>query len=302
LSPDRSSGELLRRHPGQPAAPLHPLAFPPLLKRIISTLGLWAIVLALLYFFQDDGAVWIVTVITVLTLREFYSLLKHMGYDPFDKLGMLLGAAVVLAPFYLGRYGIQTADLVAVAVIVCSVRILGERGAENRVETLAASLFGIVYVAVMLQYFVRIIMLHNPRPGSGIALFIWVIAVSKFCDVGALLSGMAFGRHKMAPVISPKKTWEGAVGGLLVSGLVGASIAAGARDYFPAGLTPLRAGLIAVPLAALAIVADLVESIIKRRATIKDSGATIPGIGGMFDVTDSLILTAPAAYLVFSLV
>ncbi len=273
-----------------------------MLKRTLSTLGLWTIVLALLHFFRDHGAVWIVTVITVLTLREFYSLLKHMGYDPFDKLGMLLGAAVVLAPFYLGRYGIETADLVAVAVIVCSVRILGERGAQNRVETLAASLFGIIYVPVMLHYFVRIIMLDKPRPETGIAVFIWVIAVSKFCDVGALLSGMAFGRNKMAPVISPKKTWEGAIGGLAISGLVGAGLAYLARDYLPANFTPLIAGLVAVPLAALAIVADLVESIIKRRATIKDSGATIPGIGGMFDVTDSLILTAPAAYLVFSLV
>jgi phosphatidate cytidylyltransferase len=154
----------------------------------------------------------------------------------------------------------------------------------------------------MLQYFVRIIMLHNPRPGTGIALFIWVIAVSKFCDVGALLSGMAFGKHKMAPIISPKKTWEGAVGGLVISGLVGASIAYGARSYMPAGFTALVAGAVAMPLAALAIVADLVESIIKRRATIKDSGTTIPGIGGMFDLTDSMILTAPAAYLVFNLI
>jgi phosphatidate cytidylyltransferase len=112
---------------------------------------------------------------------------------------------------------------------------------------------------------------------------------------------MAFGRTKMAPVISPKKTWEGAIGGLIISSLVGAGIAYGARNYLPLGFTPLKAALVALPLAVLAIVADLVESIIKRRATIKDSGATIPGIGGMFDVTDSLILTAPASYFVFSL-
>ncbi|MFT3781861.1 MAG: phosphatidate cytidylyltransferase [Nibricoccus sp.] len=270
-----------------------------MLKRTLSTIGLWLIIFSLLYFFAANGAVWIVAVITVLTLHEFYGLMKHMGYDPFDKLGMTLGAAVILAPFYLSKYGIHTIDLVAFAVIVFSIRILGERKPESRVETLAASVFGLIYVPVMLQYFVRIISFSVPHHNTGLALFLWVIAVSKFCDVGALLIGTAIGKHRMAPVISPKKSWEGAIGGLAVSAMVGAGIAYWARDYMPPHLTPLIAALIAVPIAALGIVADLIESIIKRRATIKDSGATIPGIGGMFDVTDSLILTAPAAYFAF---
>jgi phosphatidate cytidylyltransferase len=271
-----------------------------LLKRTLSTIGLWLIIFGLLYFFAAHGAVWIVAFITVFTLHEFYGLLKHMGYDPFDKLGMSLGAAVILAPFYLSKYGVQTMDLLAFAVIAFSIRILGERNPQSRVETLAASLFGIIYVPMMLQYLVRIILIHGPREQSGVVLFLWVIAVSKFCDVGALLIGTAIGKHRMAPVISPKKSWEGAAGGLLVSALVGAGIVACTRSYMPAGFTPLVASLVALPIAALGIVADLIESIIKRRATIKDSGATIPGIGGMFDVTDSLILTAPAAFFAFS--
>ncbi|MFT3866878.1 MAG: phosphatidate cytidylyltransferase [Nibricoccus sp.] len=272
-----------------------------MLKRTFSTVALWLIIFGLLYYFGADGAVWIVALITVLTLREFYGLMKHMGYDPFDKLGMTLGATVILAPFYLSNYGVQihTVDLVAFAVIAFSVRILGERQPASRVETLAASLFGLIYVPMMLQYLVRILAITAPHKNTGVVLFLWVIAVSKFCDVGALLVGTAIGKHRMAPVISPKKSWEGAVGGLVVSALVGAGIAYWAHDYVPVHLTPLVAALIAVPIAALGIVADLVESIIKRRATIKDSGATIPGIGGMFDVTDSLILTAPAAYLAF---
>ena len=270
-----------------------------MLQRTLSTIALWLIVLSLLYFFGTDGAVWIVAGITVLTLREFYGLLKHMGYDPFDKLGMTLGAAVNLAPYYLSKYGVQTIDLVAFAVIAFSIRILAERTAQSRVETLAASLFGLIYVPVMLQYFVRIVTTHTPHEHTGLVLFLWVIAESKFCAVGALLTGLTIGKHKMAPVISPKKSWEGAVGGLLVSALVGAGLAACTRAYLPTNFTPLIAGLIALPLGALGIVADLIESIIKRRATIKDSGATIPGIGGMFDGTDSLILTAPAAFLAF---
>lgn len=274
---------------------------PPLLKRTLSTVALWVIILGLLYFFNDAGAVWIVAAIAALTLHEFYSLLKHMGYAPFNKLGITLGVTAILGPFYLARYGIETTDIVALAVVAFSARILGERHPQNRVETLAGSLFGIIYVAVMLQYFVRIVMLHTPNQHTGVVCFLWLIAVSKFCDVGALLTGMAIGKHRMAPEISPKKTWEGAAGGLAVSALVGALIAYLARDYLPVAFTPLKAAVVAVPIAVLAIIADLVESIIKRRATIKDSGAAIPGIGGIFDVTDSLILTAPAGYVVFSL-
>ncbi len=273
-------------------------------KRIFSTLALWTIVLGLLHFFGAAGAVWIVAAITVLTLWEFFSLLKHMGYDPFDKLGMSRGAAFILVPFYGPRLGLplDNFDLLAFSVIAFSVRILGERQPQARVETLAASLFGIVYVPVMLQYFVRLIEIPGPKDHTGLVFFIWIIAVSKFTDVGALLSGMAFGRHKMAPVISPKKTWEGAVGGVLSSAGVGAGIAALAGNSLPAAFTPWIAAALALPIAALAIVADLVESIIKRRAAIKDSGATIPGIGGMFDVTDSLILTAPLGYTLIRLV
>ena len=88
-----------------------------MLKRIVSTLGLWTLLLVLLYFFGATGAIWTITAIAVLTLREFYSLMKHMGYDPFDKLATFLGAAVVLGPYYLARYHVQTVDLIAFAVV-----------------------------------------------------------------------------------------------------------------------------------------------------------------------------------------
>ncbi|MBP7143242.1 MAG: phosphatidate cytidylyltransferase, partial [Opitutaceae bacterium] len=136
-------------------------------------------------------------------------------------------------------------------------------------------------------------------PRTGLVMALWLIAVAKFCDTGALLSGMAFGRHRMAPQISPKKTWEGFAGGLLSAALMGAAIAYFARDYLPAGFSPWLAALIALPIAAVSVVSDLVESIMKRRADVKDSGRTIPGIGGMFDLTDSLILAAPLGYAVF---
>ncbi|HTO03004.1 MAG TPA: phosphatidate cytidylyltransferase [Opitutus sp.] len=273
-------------------------------KRIISTVLLWVLVICSLVFFRTEGGVALITLISVLTLREFYKLMQGAGLAPFDKLGMTFGGLITLAPWLEANYDLPATHTLAVAVVIFSVRVLGERDPKNRVEALAGTLFGLVYVAFMLQYLVRII---TPLPGDTISptgrllLFVWLVAVSKFCDVGALLSGMAFGKHKMSPQISPKKTWEGAIGGVIISMGIGALVAWLARDHFPAFLTPLHAALIAAPIALTAIVSDLIESVIKRRATIKDSGGIIPGIGGVFDVSDSLILTAPIGFFLFRL-
>jgi len=271
-------------------------------KRIFSTILLWLIVGGALWYFRTTGAVILVGVISVLTLSEFYRLLAGAGFAPFDRLGMLLGGIITLAPWLEQQCGFSASHVLALAVIIFSLRILGERPAEKRVEALAATLFGLIYVALMLQYFVRILIQNPVLPEQGLILFLWLVAVAKFCDVGALLTGLAIGKHKMSPGISPKKTWEGAAGGVLVSMGIGALIAWLGRDFVPTGMTPWVAALIAAPIAAVAIVSDLIESIIKRHADIKDSGGIIPGIGGMFDVSDSLILTAPLGYLLFTIV
>lgn len=273
-----------------------------MLSRTLSTLALWALVYLCMRFLGAIGGVWLATLVAVLTLREFYGLVRKMGLDPFDRLGMALGALIMLAPCYIEPYvPVRAEFLVAVAVIAFSIRILGERDPQTRVETLGWSLFGVIYVPFMLHYLVRVLIIAQPHPLTGLWLAIWIVAVSKFCDTGALLTGLAFGKHKMSPVISPKKTWEGAAGGIIISAGIGALLAWACRSVMPASFTPLVAAAAAAPIAALGIVADLIESIIKRRADIKDSGRTIPGIGGIFDLSDSLILTAPAGWVIFHL-
>jgi phosphatidate cytidylyltransferase len=245
----------------------------------------------------------------VLTLREFYRLQAAAGNAPFSGLGMLFGGLVTLAPWMEARFGgagrhFAAHSLIPLAAVVCSIRILSERSPERRMPALNSTLFGLVYVALLLQYLVRI---ATPLPGDGITpegrliLCVWVVAVAKFCDTGALLAGLAAGRHPLAPTISPKKTWEGAIGGVLVAMLVGGLGAWLGRTWLPASLTPIRAALIAAPLAIVAIVSDLVESVIKRQANLKDSGEAVPGIGGIFDLTDSILLAAPVAYFLLGL-
>jgi phosphatidate cytidylyltransferase len=275
------------------------------LSRIFSTLLLWSVVLASLYYFGTDAAVVLVTLLSALTLHEFYGMTRKMGLRPFHWMGILMGVLMTAVPYYLLVYrdaseavlGIPTVLLVLTLVISCG-RVLGERDTTNRVETVAATVIGVLYIPFMLQFLIAILMRETDST-ENLALCLWVVAVSKFCDVGALLTGLAIGRHKMAPSISPKKTWEGAVGGVVISAGVGAAIAHFAADYLPADMTPTIAALIAAPLAIITIVSDLIESAIKRRADTKDTGTLIPGIGGAFDLTDSLILTAPVAYFIF---
>ena len=257
-----------------------------------------------MWFFRNAGAVALAVVVSMLTVREFYVLMRACGYTPFDKLGTICGGLLTLAPWFELRFGFPTHLVLAFATAIFAVRLLGERTPEHRVDSLCSTLFGLVYVSLLLQYYVRIVM---PLPGDAISPngrlleCLWLIAATKFCDMGGLLAGMAFGRHKMSPQISPKKTWEGAVGGVLASAAIGAAIAWFGRDVLPTRMTPLIGGLFAIPIALLGIVGDLVESVIKRRANIKDSAAIIPAMGGFFDMSDSLILTAPVGFFLLGL-
>ena len=138
----------------------------------------------------------------------------------------------------------------------------------------------------------------TPLPGDTVSpdgrllLCLWLVAVTKFCDTGALLTGMAIGRHKMSPRLSPKKTWEGFAGGTLAA--VGAGVGIVALLGLPVSAwVGVALGLIGAVGGTLG---DLAESLLKRQAGVKDSGNLIPGHGGLLDRVDSLLWTAPLAY------
>ena len=276
-----------------------------MLKRILSTVILWAVLLGSLWLFGAHAGVVLVTLLAALTLYEFYGMTAKMGAPAFRWMGLGFSVLITAAPYVLAYYRDEPdlvrslpIALVVAALIVSCIRVLGERDVTNRVETIAATVGGLLYVPFMLHFLVAILM-RDGYEGENLALCLWTVAVSKFCDVGALLTGLAIGKHLMSPTISPMKTWEGAVGGVLVSCGVGAGIAYFGSTHFSSSLTPLVAALMALPIALVTIVSDLIESVLKRRADTKDTGALIPGIGGAFDLTDSLILTAPLAYFMF---
>ena len=150
-----------------------------------------------------------------------------------------------------------------------------------------------MYVPWLLNFIQKINFFPNV---NGPFYVLYFILVTKFSDSGAYAAGSLFGKHKMIPRISPGKTWEGFAGALLVS--TGASLIFAwlAGDKLT-GMNWMHAAILGIILSTAAVVGDLIESLFKREAGVKDSGRFFPGIGGILDLLDSLLFNAPLMYL-----
>jgi phosphatidate cytidylyltransferase len=178
------------------------------------------------------------------------------------------------------------------------------------------SMFIVAYVGGLMGCIVQLRLFPGeaaPEDGRiGLFALVSLIAIVKMSDTGQYAVGRLIGRHKLAPKVSPGKTWEGAVGGLVfalaAAWVVFALVAPKAIDL-PMSMTPLsmsgvglaRIGLYAVALTAAGLLGDLAESMIKRDAEVKDSSTWLPGFGGVLDLLDSLLGAAPIAYLFWAL-
>ncbi len=271
-----------------------------MISRLFSTVGLWAIVILSLYFLGAQAGVWLIALLTLFTQWEFYGLLQKMGHRVHKLYGVCWSPILILGSYYLPVYygSNQTGtDLIILAIVFTLLLIVRKNQISDQIPVALATLFGILYVPFLLSFFVQTLFLDNGNTSTGLMLALWIVVTTKFSDVGALLTGMAVGRHKLASNLSPKKTWEGVAGGILLSMLIGALLPWCFPSSFPTAFTPWIALCLALPVAIIAVASDLIESVIKRVAGVKDSGRAIPGIGGAFDLTDSMILSAPIAYL-----
>ena len=192
------------------------------------------------------------------------------------------------APWAIPLAAAATAFLLAGTAEV--VRYTGDRQAAGRMVVTA---FALVYLGLLPAFLVRLRWL----PEVGLWAVLATIFVPKVGDIGAYFSGRAVGRHKMAPTLSPKKTWEGFAGGLVAA--AGTAVGIGcAAPLFPHG--PLEAIAFGVVVGTAGVLGDLFESLLKRDARVKDAAATLPGFGGVLDVIDSVLFAAPVAYLWFT--
>jgi len=272
------------------------------IKRTISTIVLWAVVIGTIVWFGATGGVVLLAVFSTLAQYEFNNLLEKCGLPPWKWATLALGFAMVLQAGLNLKCGYYLPSLMAVALTLGALSCAQNPTAHNR---LAGSVLSIAYVPGMMMFYGFILGFWSLIPAlqsydypdqAGIYMAIWVIAVAKFTDVGGYLVGRAIGRHKLAPSISPGKTWEGVVGGLALAIVVGMLSWKFGPDALHDMLSPTSALLLPLPIGIAAIVSDLSESVFKRRAGLKDSGNAIPGIGGALDLADSLLLAGPVAF------
>ena len=271
-------------------------------QRLASFIILWTILILSFAIFGIQAGVWLMAVVTFFTQLELYQLFEKMQLRPLKYLGSLCGPIIILGAYYLDGMDAGTDVFVSCFITLVLVIILKDLKAD-RLRSFIPTLFGLLYVPYMLHFFIKTAKLaeYNGHASStGIFLCIWIVAVAKCTDVGGLLIGMKIGKTPLS-VVSPKKTIEGAIGGVLVGMLISLLVLGIFHSAVPETFSWWRSLLIALPVGTVAIASDLVESALKRQANVKDSGVSIPGIGGMFDLADSLILAAPFSYLMFRL-
>ena len=222
--------------------------------------------------------------VSLIGMRELYKVMKvsdeHVTVlELVGYLGAVLYYIAMKADF--GNYG--TMAIIISMILILFVYVFGYP--KYRAEQVMAAFFGMVYVAVMLSF---IYLTRNLPDGK---FLVWLIFLCSWgCDTCAYCVGMLIGKHKMAPVLSPKKSIEGAVGGVVGAALLGVIYAAASQGKMA------EYALICAVGALISMVGDLAASAIKRNQNIKDYGKLIPGHGGILDRFDSVIITAPVIY------
>ena len=282
--------------------------------RALSTIGLWVVVGLVIWvggFFSvaEQASFGLLALIICAAQYEFYQLARAIpGVGRPNASGIVAGFALHFGLFFLAAEEARANYLLTGGALLVGLHLISLLRHPGEVPTLLRrfpTLYGFAYLPFMLASLIAIARMKDGHlltaKSVGLYYVVWVFVATKFTDVGGLLIGVPFGKHKIAPTISPAKSWEGCFGGLAASAGASALFAWLLRDAFGiAFMVPWKAAVLALPIAVLSIPSDLVESVFKRLAGAKDSGATIPGIGGALDLIDSMVLTSPAALILLS--
>ncbi len=297
----------------EPPAPAPPSKSKTFLRRLLSTIILWTVVITAMFFCKEIVADYffllVMVFLAVTGLIEFYGLVEKRELVCFKGWGIFGGALLMLGTFmhltgHIGTQGsparvndFETSFLILFVLGLC-LRQFFSRSNTAGILAISTTLFGLMYVPWLLNFIQKIQFFSFPPEFAHTGKFfvLYFILVTKFSDTGAYAVGSLIGRHKMIPRISPGKTWEGFAGAIAVS--TGASVVfAHFLGHKMMGMNWRHAVVIGVLLSVSAVVGDLIESIFKREAGVKDSGRLFPGIGGILDLLDSLLFNAPIMYL-----
>jgi phosphatidate cytidylyltransferase len=272
--------------------------------RLGSTLGLWTVMLATVFSGWEIGFFALLAFMAMRALYEYYRMLETDGIGVFTLTGMVCAAVLLVGGFLIvradGPENSHDFELLVLVLFLITIfaRQMFRRTAADPLRAMAYTVFGLLYIPWLFSFLTKIIYL-TPRLEDGATTgqyyVLYLVAVTKFSDMGAYVFGSLFGRHPFAPHISPKKTWEGFAGAMVSSLLC---------SYWMFALMPGRLSafrfddltVLGLLLGFAAVVGDLAESVVKRGAHTKDSSTVLPGIGGTLDLIDSILFTAPLLY------
>ncbi|QOJ19044.1 MAG: phosphatidate cytidylyltransferase [Phycisphaeraceae bacterium] len=241
-------------------------------------------------------------VITPLAARELAAILRGGGIAARTWLTTAAALLGLILSFVIPTKAVAGQDLaislaiVPTGLIVAFVASLFTFSQNRNVQGVAAAaggvVFAMVYLGLMTGFLLAIRRWHSAW------WIVGIIATTKMCDTGAYFTGKAIGRRKLIPWLSPGKTWEGLVGGIVVAALTGTGLAA-ASSYLPSPQDHLpwwMGTICGVIFALVGQFGDLAMSLFKRGAGVKDSSSILPGMGGVLDVLDSPLMVAPVAF------
>jgi phosphatidate cytidylyltransferase len=249
--------------------------------------GLAGLVLATLYTVKE-AFVGLVVVAVVLGVWELSTALRVRDVQ-VPVAPALTGAVAMVLAAYVGGPEALVVALAVTLLAIAAWRVT--LGPPNYHRDVTAGMFAVLYVAFLASFAMLM-----ARPEDGPERVVVFVLVSAFSDIGGYASGVFLGKHPMAPTVSPRKSWEGAAGSLVLAAAAGAL-----------GVTLLLQGawwhgtLVGLAAVCTATLGDLGESLIKRDLGIKDMGSLLPGHGGLLDRIDSLLPTAPVVYLLLAL-
>jgi phosphatidate cytidylyltransferase len=256
------------------------------------------------------GILFLLILILPLATREIGVLFSAERVRPYPLIAGAGSAALVLHAFLTQFPPFKPVAASVLAFIVAFIPLLAalRRAWDKQTQEAITRMAGTVLAALYLGGLAWFLMAIRVKEGARTefrgttAIVLMTLLMVKFTDIGAYFGGRAFGRHKLIPWLSPGKTWEGLFFGLITAGLVGVVFSRWRGD---AGIPPYwtwnRGFLFGVVLGGIGQLGDLLESLMKRDAEVKDSGRLVPGFGGVLDIIDSPLLAAPFAYLMFSL-
>lgn len=239
----------------------------------------------------------VIAALSLIASRELAAMLRHKGINASARASTTAAVIGLVVSTFVPEYwpAVEAAALVATAAVGVLVASMVFHARHCTVEGVIAAtgstLLAFVYLGLLFGFLMAIRRQHE------VWIILWVLLVTKSCDIGAYFTGRAIGRHKLIPWLSPGKTWEGLIGGITFASIIGAL---GAwilgQAGVPASPSPLVGVLAGVLFALVGHAGDLMASVLKRDAGVKDSGSALPGMGGLIDVLDSALLVFPAAY------